>query len=51
VFRALYPEFDLHTVDGTHVVVLGTPWFAGPSLGDVARQVSDHEQRQAGGTD
>ena len=21
VFRALYPEFDLRTVDGTHVVV------------------------------
>ncbi len=48
VFRALYPEFDLRTVDGTHVVVpRGTAWFAGPSLGDVARQISDHEQQLA----
>lgn len=52
VFRALYLEFDLRTVGGTtHVVVpRGTPWFAGPSLGDVARQIGDHEQRRAGRT-
>ena len=48
VFRALYPEFELRTVEGLHVVVpRGTPCFAGSSLGDVARQISDHEQRQA----
>ena len=48
VFRALYPEFDLRTVDGTHVVVpKGTAWFAGPSLGDVTCQISDHEQQLA----
>ncbi len=53
VFRALYPEFDLRIVDGTHVVVVprGTQWFAGPSLGDLARQISDHEQRRAGRAD
>ena len=33
IFRALYTEFDLRTVGGTHVVVpRGTPSFAGPSL-------------------
>ena len=48
IFRALYPEFDLRTVDGTHVVVpKGTAWFAGPSLGEVARQISNHEQQRA----
>ena len=48
VFRALYPDFDLRSVEGIHVVVpRGTPCFAGSSLGDVARQISDHEQRQA----
>ena len=49
VFRALFGAYDLHSVEGLHVVVpRGTPWFSGPSLGDVARQVSDHEQRRAG---
>ena len=48
VFRALYRAYDLHSVQGVHVVVpRGTPCFAGPSLGDVARQISDYEQ-QAG---
>ena len=43
VFRALYRRFDLRTVGGTYVVVpKGTPCFAGPSLGDIARQISDH---------
>lgn len=38
---ALYPAFDLHTVGGTHIAVLaGTPRFAGPSLGTIARQIS-----------
>jgi len=49
VFRALYPQFDLRRVQGTHVAVpRGAVWFAGPTLGDVARQISDHEQRRAG---
>ena len=49
VFRALYRVYDLHSVEGIHIVVLrGTPCFAGSRLGDVARQVSDHEQRRAG---
>ncbi len=48
VFRALYGEFELRTVEGTHVVVpLGTPWFAGPSLGEIARQISEYEQPNA----
>jgi hypothetical protein len=43
IFRALYTEFDLRTVVGTHVVVpRGTPWFAGPSLGEIARQISEY---------
>ena len=43
IFRALYQEFDLRTINGTYVVVpRGTPWFAGGSLGDIARQISDH---------
>jgi hypothetical protein len=44
IFRALYQEFDLRTINGTYVVVpQGTPWFAGTSLGDIARQISDHD--------
>jgi hypothetical protein len=44
IFRALYAEFDLHTIGGTHVVVpKGTPWFAGHSLGEIARQISEYE--------
>ena len=46
VFRALYRAYDLHSVQGVHVVVpRGTACFAGPSLGDVARQISDYEQQ------
>ena len=50
IFRALYPEFGLRRVDGTsHIVVpRGTPWLTGPSLGHVARQICDHEQRRSG---
>ena len=44
IFRALYQEFDLRAINGTYVVVpKGTPWFAGTSLGDIARQISDHD--------
>ena len=49
VFRAPYGTYDLHSVGDVHVVVpQGTPWFSGPSLSDVPRQISDHEQRRAG---
>lgn len=49
VFRALYGAYDLHSVEGVHVVVpRGTPCFTGSSLGDVTRQISDHEQGLAG---
>jgi hypothetical protein len=41
VFRALFPEFELRTLGGLHVAVpKGTPWYAGYSLGEVARQIS-----------
>jgi hypothetical protein len=44
VFRALFTEFDLRTVGGTHIAVpKGTPWFAGHSLGEIARQISAYE--------
>jgi hypothetical protein len=46
IFRALYAEFDLRIVEGTYVVVpRGTTWFAGPSLGEIARQISQYEDR------
>jgi hypothetical protein len=42
VFRALYDQFDLHIAGGTHIAVLkGTPCFAAPTIGEVARQISD----------
>jgi hypothetical protein len=55
VFRALFAEFDLRTVGGTHVVVpRGTPWFAGSSLGEIARQISEcqplHPDQPPGGS-
>lgn len=44
VFHALYQEFDLHTVAATHIAVpKGSPCFTAPSLGEIARQISDHE--------
>jgi len=44
VFRALYERFDLHTVGGTYIAIpKGTLCFAARSLGEVARQISDHE--------
>jgi hypothetical protein len=47
IFRAFYPELDLRRVDGTGQILVpqGTSWFTGPSLGHVARQIFDHEQR------
>jgi hypothetical protein len=44
VFRALYAEYDLCTFGILHVVTpKGTPVYAGDSLGQIARQLSDHE--------
>jgi len=44
VFRALYAEYDLRTFGILHVVTpKGTPVYAGDSLGQIARQFSDHE--------
>ena len=41
LFRALFPDFDLRTAGGLHVAVpRGTLWYAGQSLGEVARQIS-----------
>ena len=47
MFQALYWDFDLYTVGGTHVAVpRGTPWFSDASLGSVARQISEHEREE-----
>jgi hypothetical protein len=44
VFRALPAEYDLRTFGVLHVVTpKGTPVYAGDSLGQIARQLSDHE--------
>ena len=49
LFRGLYEAYDLHLVDGIHVVVpRGTPCFAGASLAAIARQISEHAARPAG---
>jgi len=49
LFRGLYQAYDLHQVDGIHVVVpKGTPCFAGRSLADLARQISQHPGQPAG---
>lgn len=41
VFRALYQGFDLHIIDAVYVAVpKGTCCFAGPSLGEIACQIS-----------
>jgi hypothetical protein len=40
ICQALHRDFDLHTIGSIHVVVpKGTPWFAGHSLGQIARQI------------
>ena len=45
VFRALYPEFDLHDMAGTWLAVpAGTPWFTAPAIGEIARQISDRDR-------
>jgi hypothetical protein len=46
IFRALYQDFDLHQVDGAFVAVpAGTAWYAGRSIGEIARQISDPGHR------
>jgi hypothetical protein len=46
VFRALYPGYDLHVISGTYLVLpKGTSWYAGPSLGAIARQLSRHQDQ------
>jgi hypothetical protein len=46
LFRALYQDFDLHHVDGAFVAVpAGTAWYAGRSIGEIARQISDPGHR------
>jgi hypothetical protein len=48
VFRALYRQFDLCTIGDTCIVVpKGTSWFTGHSLGEIARQISDHEHAES----
>ena len=51
IFRALYQSFDLLTIGVIHIVTpKGTPVFIGDSLGQIARQISDHETRAPGRT-
>jgi hypothetical protein len=52
LFRALYQAYDLHFVAGIHVAVpKGSPCFAGPSLGAIARQISGQEHPAPPATD
>ena len=45
VFRALYPEFDLHDMAGTYLAVpAGTPCFTAPAIGEIARQISSRDR-------
>jgi hypothetical protein len=45
VFRALYPEFDLHALDETYLAVpKGTPCITAPAIGEIARQISGCER-------
>jgi hypothetical protein len=45
VFRALYPEFDLHALAGTYLALpKGTPCYTAPALGEIARQISGRER-------
>ena len=48
IFRALYESFDLLTIGLIHIVTpKGTPVFIGDSLGQIARQISDHERQDS----
>jgi hypothetical protein len=46
VFRALYADYELRTVEGTTYVAVprGTAWYDGRSIGEIARQISDPGQ-------
>jgi hypothetical protein len=45
LFRALYDDYDLHTVGELHVAVpKGAPCYRGRTLSEIARQVSDRHQ-------
>jgi hypothetical protein len=47
-FRALYLQYRLDTVHGTHVVTLATsPCWIGSSLGAIARQTSEQPPSRA----
>jgi hypothetical protein len=48
VFRALYPGFDLHDLAGIYLALpKGTRCFTAPAIGEIARQISGHEQNVA----
>ena len=49
VFRTLHGAYDLHAVEASKSS-RGDAVLCGLELGDVARQISDHGQRQAGRT-
>jgi hypothetical protein len=49
VFQAFSRGFDLHAAGGTYIVVpAGTSCLAGPSPGDIARQISTRPSPAAG---
>jgi hypothetical protein len=42
VFRALYPEYDLHALAGIYLALpKGTPCYTALALGELARQISN----------
>jgi hypothetical protein len=46
VFRALYPEFDLHALGDTYLAVpAGTPCYAASAIGEIARQISGQDRQ------
>lgn len=48
VFRALYPEYDLHDLAGTWLAVpAGSPCFTAPAIGEVARLISGQDPQAA----
>ena len=45
LFRALYTDYDLHTIGGIHIAIpKGAPCYTGRTLSEIARQVSDRHQ-------
>jgi hypothetical protein len=47
IFRALYGDYELRTVEGTTFVAVprGTAWHAGHSIGEIARQISSRNHQ------